>query len=323
MDLTHVSIQPADPMRHFTAIAALMTSQETEPTTEQSLAEWYKRQLEDGIQLSVALSPKASVLGFFGIYRENLNYEQLYGIYLIVEQGSRGCGLGSLLYDNLLSQAVKLGARKLKTRIRDTNEAGINFANQRGFVEKKHSIEMMFDLSSWDASRYDPTLHALQAQGFRFTNMAELGDTQEARRKLYTLNSTAAATDPGSDGVPPWASFEDFNKVVCNTSWYHPDGQIIAIDTHTGGWAAMSAITVFAGADHAYNLFTGTDVRYRGRKLAQAVKALALRKARTFGVDAVRTSHNSENAAMIAIDTKLGYVRTPGTLIMEKDMENA
>jgi hypothetical protein len=37
----------------------------------------------------------------------------------------------------------------------------------------------------------------------------------------------------------------------------------------------------------------------------------------------VRTSHNSENTAMIAIDTKLGYVRTPGTLIMEKEMENA
>jgi RimJ/RimL family protein N-acetyltransferase len=83
----------------------------------------------------------------------------------------------------------------------------------------------------------------------------------------------------------------------------------------------MSAITVFEGADHAYNLFTGTDVRYRGRKLAQAVKSLALQKALTLGVEAVRTSHNSENAAMIAIDTKLGYIRTPGIFIMEKELE--
>ncbi len=100
--------------------------------------------------------------------------------------------------------------------------------------------------------------------------------------------------------------------------WYHPDAQIVAIDTSNGEWAAMSAITVFEGSDHAYNLFTGTDVRYRGRKLAQAVKALALRRARRFGVEAVRTSHNSENEAMIAIDTKLGYVRTPGMFIMVK-----
>jgi RimJ/RimL family protein N-acetyltransferase len=212
-----------------------------------------------------------------------------------------------------------LDARTLRTRVRDNCDEGIRFATKRGFVEKKHSIEMMFDLSTWDDQRYESTLNSLKAQGFRFTNMAELGDTQEARRKLYSLNSTAAATDPGSDGTPPWASFEDFEIFVCNTYWYHPDGQIVAIDTQTGEWAAMSAITVFAGADHAYNLFTGTDVRYRGFKLAQAVKALALRKARSFGVGVVRTSHNSENTAMIAIDTKLGYVRTPGMLIMEKE----
>jgi RimJ/RimL family protein N-acetyltransferase len=187
-------------------------------------------------------------------------------------------------------------------------------------VEKKHSIEMMLDLKTWDDQPYEFILNSLQAQGFSFTNMAELGDTQEARRKLFALNNSAAATDPGSDGIPPWASFEEFNRDVCSSYWYHPSGQIIAVDGHTGDWAAMSAITVFEGADHAYNLFTGTDVRYRGRKLAQAVKTLALRKARTFGVDKVRTSHNSENVVMIAIDTRLGYVRTPGKLVMEKSI---
>ena len=104
---------------------------------------------------------------------------------------------------------------------------------------------MMFDLSTWDEHRYEEILQSVQAQGFRLTNMAELGDTQDNRRKLYALNSAAAATDPGSDGTPPWASFEDFEKFVCNSYWYHPDGQIIAIDSNNGEWAAMSAITVF------------------------------------------------------------------------------
>jgi RimJ/RimL family protein N-acetyltransferase len=151
--------------------------------------------------------------------------------------------------------------------------------------------------------------------------MAELGDTPDARQKLYTLNNDASATDPGSDGIPPWASFEEFDSDVCSSSWYHPESQIVAIDTHTGKWAAMSAITVFEGADHAYNLFTGTDVRYRGRKLAQAVKSLALRWARESGVSSVRTSHDSENEAMLAIDTKLGYMRTPGMYSMVKILE--
>jgi RimJ/RimL family protein N-acetyltransferase len=218
--------------------------------------------------------------------------------------------------------ATKLAARTLRVRVRDDCEPGIRFADQHGFQLKYHSIEMMLNLKTWDEQEYDPILQSLREQGFCFTNMAEQGDTPEARRRLYALNNSAAATDPGSDGIPPWASFEEFNRDVCSSAWYHPDSQIVAIDTLTGEWVSMSAITVFDGADHAYNLFTGTDVRYRGRKLAQAVKTLALRKARQFGVDTVRTSHTSKNAAMIAIDQKLGYVRMPGTWVMEKGLTN-
>ena len=164
-------------------------------------------------------------------------------------------------------------SRTLRTRVRDNSDHSIRFAKRHGFVQKNHSIEMMLDLTAWDDQNYEPLLQCTPASRvFIFTNMAELGDTQDARRKLYALNNGAAATDPGSDGIPPWASFEEFERDVCNSSWYHPDGQIVAIDTQSGEWAAMSAITVFAGSDHAYNLFTGTDVRYRGRKLAQAVK---------------------------------------------------
>ncbi len=52
--------------------------------------------------------------------------------------------------------------------------------------------------------------------------------------------------------------------------WYKPAGKIVAIDAATGAWAAMSAITRFAGSDHAYNLHAGVDRRYNGYKLAQA-----------------------------------------------------
>lgn len=314
-----IEIQPAIPEQHFGAIASLLTTQETEPSTAQSLTEWYTKRLEDGIRFSVAITC-GKVIGFHGIYRAYTNLERNYAIYLMVNQGYTDCGVGSLLYDHLLVDAQEIGARTLRAWVHDNSERSLRFATKRGYKITKHSIEMIFDLKSWDDAGVEPTLQALREQGFLFTDMAELGDTPEARRKLYTLNNNASATDPGSDGIPPWASFEEFDRDVCSSSWYHPDAQIVAIDTQNGEWAAMSAITVFESADHAYNLFTGTDVRYRGRKLAQAVKALALRRARKFGVDTVRTSHNSENEAMIAIDQKLGYVRTPGKFIMVKEL---
>jgi RimJ/RimL family protein N-acetyltransferase len=83
----------------------------------------------------------------------------------------------------------------------------------------------------------------------------------------------------------------------------------------------MSAITRREGNDYAYNLFTGVDLAYRGRKLGQAVKVLALRYARfMLKVNTVRTHHNTKNLPMIAIDRKLGYIQMPGTFLMEKNL---
>jgi mycothiol synthase len=322
MTLDDIQILPADPAAHFAGIATLMNTVESEPNTAESLDEWYQKQLADGVSFAVAQDRSGCMLGFNGIYRANTNIERYFAIYLVVNQDYWNQGIGTMLYANLLTQASALDALTLRVRVRDNCQPGIRFAQKHGFVQKKHSIEMMLDLDTWDDTKFTPIIESLQARGFHFTNMAELGNSLEARRKLFDLNNRAAATDPGSDGIPPWGTFEEFDQDVCGSSWYHPDAQFVAIDTHTGEWAAMSAITVFSEADHAYNLFTGTDVKYRGRKLAQAVKSLALRRARLFGVHTVRTNHNSENEAMIAIDKKLGYGYTPGMLIMEKELQN-
>jgi hypothetical protein len=56
-----------------------------------------------------------------------------------------------MLYDDLLSKAVNLGAKTLAARVR--NQArGLRFAKQRGFSVIKHSIEMKFDLLAMPVS---------------------------------------------------------------------------------------------------------------------------------------------------------------------------
>ena len=83
------------------------------------------------------------------------------------------------------------------------------------------------------------------------------------------------------------------------------------------GWIYISSDGIFA-----YNLFTGVDERYRGRKLGQAVKVLALRYARdVLQVSTVRTHHNTFTLPMIAIDRKFGYVQMPGFYSMEKSLD--
>jgi RimJ/RimL family protein N-acetyltransferase len=186
-------------------------------------------------------------------------------------------------------------------------------------VDYLHQISMELDLTRFDNRLYNPIIKGLKEEGFLFTSMAELGNTEEAQLLLYHLNNTTDLDSPGSDGIPSWESFEDFQNSVCRSSWYKPEGQIVAIDTSNDAWVAMSAITRFDGQDFGYNLHTGVDKSYRRRKLAQAVKVLALCYAReVLDVDSVRTHHNTLNHPMIAIDRKFGYVQKPGIFSMVK-----
>jgi RimJ/RimL family protein N-acetyltransferase len=149
--------------------------------------------------------------------------------------------------------------------------------------------------------------------------MEALGNTEADQHKLYLLNDVTSSQTMGSEGEHSWSSFADFQQSVCQSYWYNPAGQMIVIEKSTGKWVAMSAITCFEGQDEAYNLFTGVDEAFRGRKLAQAVKAKALLFARdVLGVKLVRTNHNTRNEPMIAIDRKLGYVQSPGYYYMRK-----
>jgi len=153
---------------------------------------------------------------------------------------------------------------------------------------------MALDLEAFDDRPYDEIIAKLKGEGFQFTSMEVLGNTEEAQRKLYLLNDTTAMEMTVPDGEHSWHSFDDFQKKVCQTDWYKPGGQMVASDTATDAWAAMSAITRFEGSDHAYNLHTGVDRRYHGRKLAQAIMVLALRYARE--VLKANRVHSDENA---------------------------
>jgi GNAT superfamily N-acetyltransferase len=322
-----VHVRPAAPERDFGQIAALISSQEDEPTTEAGLKEDCEKNREWTIRMMTAEEEQGELLGFYWAYRNKVEPGRV-SFYLVVKPEKRGQGAGARLYEDMLQAAAEAQAKKLRTSVLDTCPECRAFAERRGFHELRRHFAMELDLESFDDRPYDGILARLKGEGFQFTSMEELGNTHEAQRKLYALNDAASASTPGQAGEHAWASFEDFQKSVCQSDWYKPAGQIVAIDTASGAWAAMSAITRkvpgtgMQGRAYAYNLFTGVDLPYRGRKLAQAVKVLALRYARNvLKTNLVRTHHNTRNLPMIAIDRKFGYRQLPGTYLMEKTLE--
>lgn len=316
-----VHFRPADPDRDFAQLAAWYTIIEDQTNTESGLKEYYEKQKERTTVCMVE-NEQGERLGFYWASRDKTEPDRV-TFTLYVKPEKRRQGIGGRLYNQLLQTGLQPGVKRLRVMVTDTNADDKAFAERRGFVEKTHHFGMELDLLKFDDHPYDAIITRLMNEGFQFTSMEELGNTEEAQRKLYNLNDSTSKTTPGTEGESPWVSFEDFQKNVCQSDWYMPGGQKVVIDSSTGTWVAMSAITRFKDTDYAYNLMTGVDVRYRNRKLGQAVKINAIRYAREIlKVDKIRTHHNMFNLPMIAIDRKLGYVMLPGTFRMEKALDN-
>lgn len=318
--MTTITLRPLDADRDLAEIAPLLAAHDEEPLTEDSLRQDLYQDPQR-LRHKVAENEHGELMGFYWTYHSKVEPGRVY-LSLVVKPGQRGQGAGRLLYADM-EQAVQGQARLLSAQVWDTSPESRAFIERRGFVERSHSIAMSLDLIGFDDRPYTALITRLEDAGFYFTSLQGLGNTVEAQRQLFALNDATSLDIPDANGEHPWASFEDFQQHVCGASWYIPAGQKVVIDSATGSWAGMSAITRFAGADYAYNLHTGVARAYRGRKLAQAVKVTALRYAyQELQVETVRTHHNSKNAPIIAIDRKFGYVPLPGKYLMLKILGN-
>lgn len=313
-----ITLRPAELKRDFGQIAALFSLEQTEPTLEPDLIEDYKAHRERILRLMVAEDEGGKLLGFNWLTRSRFDASMAY-FYVIVRPEQRGQGVGRRLYEDLEQTARRGRIKRLEISIRDNCPQCLAFAEQRGFTEQSHYIGLELNLDAFDDRPYDEIIAKLESEGFKFTTMQALGNTEEAQRRLYQLNDTTAMEMIVPEGEHSWLSFDDFKKKVCQMNWYMPGGQVVVIDTTTGIWAAMSAITRYDGSDHAYNLHTGVDRRYHRRKLAQAVLALALRYARdVLQAHRVVSDENAKQLPALAIYRELGYTQLPGVYSMEK-----
>jgi len=316
-----IKLRQIEPEKDFPLLAEWFTLLERQVNTVPGLIKYFEEN-KDLIFSQLAIDDMGNKLGFYWGSRNRFHPHNVFQ-YLYVDPAFRKKGVGTLLYEHMDAESLKLACKEFKFNVPDDCPEGLSFMLHRGYIETLHSINMELDFKSFDDKPYQTIVEKLKEDGFQFTTMEELGNTEEAQHKLYTLNDTIAMDTPLWTGGHCWDTFEEFKKSVCDAQWYNPAGQKVVIDSATGEWVAMSAITHFEGNETAYNLFTGVDKRYRGRKLAQAVKGLALCFARDeLKVPGVRTNHNTFNEPMIAIDRKFGYMVLPGYFALEKKFSN-
>lgn len=163
-------------------------------------------------------------------------------------------------------------------------------------------VRLILDLDTFDRTAFADRPEVCRRAGITFTTMADLGDTPAHRRALYELNKTCAADIPERG---EFYSFEDYLVQRVHVPTYDPRGVVLALDGDT--WVGMAAMSI-QPEGHAFSEMTGVLATHRGRGIAMALKLLAIDFARANGLRELRTFHHPANAAIIAMNRRMGFV---------------
>lgn len=208
--------------------------------------------------------------------------------FVTVEEETRRQGIGDELGGRLLDHLREVGATKVTSFFRWSEECE-RWATARGWSRVLGGPLIAIDPRIVP----EPAIPA----GYRCVPMTEV-----APEAAYEAMRDTIVDEPSPLPEDDFR-FDDFLR-----EWSEPDADLVsstAVLDEGGRVVAFTFLNV--AGDRGRHGFTGTVREHRGRGLATAAKQRALRTAAARGVTRVTTSNAEENAAMRAINRKLGF----------------
>ena len=159
------------------------------------------------------------------------------------------------------------------------------------------------DVSSFAPARFTKEVDRVVDQGIVLTSLQQLGNTTANQHRLYKLNAQCSADIPGRGEFHSWAEYQ---RLRIDTPSFDPAGVTIALDGKE--WVGLSGLSHRHNVAYGFAEMTGTVRSHRRRGIAIAMKLRGIALARSLELLTIRTVHHPENAAMIALNRRLGFV---------------
>ncbi len=242
-----------------------------------------------------------------------------FGLSVEVHPAWRRRGIGGLLYEQLESELHSASAEAAWALVESTHGESTAFVKKRGFAEKRRVLESTLDLRSFDPAKFEPRAKELESKGIVFASLAEeMSRDTTSGRKLYELENSADRDVPNIVEPNPM-SYHDYENIILKSPLMLWEWSFVAKkdDLYVG-----SSSVIKAGLKDTIDQgFTSVRPGFRGRGIAQAVKLLVAKHARSHGVKSIRTHNDSQNEAMLMVNGKLGFVRKSEAIEFEKVLQ--
>ncbi|MFT2721462.1 GNAT family N-acetyltransferase [Deinococcus sp. A31D244] len=298
------------------AAAAILTGANPhDPLTGEEFRHQMHEQRDWGYGWTVLVARDgAEVLGV-AAYHQNPGafHPHRYGLDLAVAPHAQGRGVGGALWQALHADLRGRGAESARLLAREDHPVAPGFLTRRGFVGDRRYFMSTLSVPDFDAAPYAALEDRVQSRGVRIRTLADLraADTPDLVGRLHALMSDVRQDVPRAEPATP-LSRQVFEDGVLGDPGLLPDTYLIA---EVGGdWIGQTVCFRSGASPDLLTGLTGVTRSWRGQGVATALKLAAIRAARTLGAPTIRTDNASDNAPMLAINDRLGFVRDPASV---------
>jgi GNAT superfamily N-acetyltransferase len=259
------------------------------------------------------------VLGF-GQIRHELDafHPRKFYLNIFVDPAEQGEGVGGAIYRKIEEELGNLEAISATTVIKEDLPRQREFFDHRGFREVARIWESRLDLRTIDTTKFQAYITKAEKEGIIFTDLTNEPPQSGSLRGIHELVQLITADMP-REGVFTPISYEQWQALVFNSDRLLPEGYILA----KRGPEFVGISNVYKNEKEPRNLSqddTGVRREYRGRGIATALKLKVIEFGQKNGYEMIKTWNDSNNPAMLAVNTKLGFKRQVGWVRMAKEL---
>jgi GNAT superfamily N-acetyltransferase len=222
--------------------------------------------------------------------------------------GSRRQGIGGALLEAVSGRARIARKSTLMGPVSAADDAAIDFLTHRGFTEYERSKIVRLDLAGLAAPPVD-----LPA-GVALTTLAERPELVEG---VHAVAVETFLDIPGGEEPTAAGTLAEFRARDVDRPSIPPDAFMIATDVATGEVVGYASLILLPGSTRvAWHDMTAVLRGWRGRGLAGALKRTTIGWAIANGLETLETGNDVDNAAMRAVNARLGYAPAADRLVL-------